>query len=233
MDVKASMVQRSGPWKVRTMVDLTTHNLEHLLIAYGYWAVFLFVAVESMGVPVPGETTLMVASIYAGTTHRLSILLVVLAAAGGAILGDNLGFLAGREGGQRLLHRYGKYVRLDERKLRLGEYLFQRHGGKVVFFGRFVAILRMWAAFLAGANRMSWTRFLAFNAAGGSLWAVLMGLGAYAFGDAVVRLGGRIGLAAGLATLAITIAVSITLRRKEHRLQQEADSFHGCRASVA
>jgi site-specific recombinase XerD len=86
--------------------------------------------------------------------------LVILAAVGGAILGDNLGFWVGREGGFRLLRRYGRYIRLDERKLKLGVYLFRRHGGKVVFFGRFVAVLRAWAAFLAGIARMRWLAFL-------------------------------------------------------------------------
>ena len=145
------------------MISMTTHNFLHLLTTYGYWAVFVFIAIESMGIPFPGETMLLVAAIYAGTTHHLSILLVIVAAASGAILGDNLGFMIGRVGGYRLLRRYGRYIRLDERKLKLGQYLFMKHGGKVVFFGRFVAVLRAWAAFLAGTNRMPWPGFLLFN----------------------------------------------------------------------
>lgn len=217
MDVKASMVQRSGPWKVRTMVDLTTHNLEHLLIAYGYWAVFLFVAVESMGVPVPGETMLLVASIYAGTTHRLELVLVIAAAATGAIAGDNIGFAVGRAGGYRLLTRYGKYVRLDGRTLQLGQTLFARHGGKMVFFGRFLPMLRIWAAFLAGAHRMSWRRFVAFNAAGGVAWATLMGSGAYALGSTALRVGGPAGMAAGLLGVVAMFAGLLALKRQEQR----------------
>jgi len=84
----------------------------------------------------------------------------------GDVLGDNLGFWVGREGGYRLLRRYGRYIHVEERRLKLGQYLFLKHGGKVVFFGRFVAVLRAWAAFLAGTNRMRWPRFLLFNAAG-------------------------------------------------------------------
>jgi membrane protein DedA with SNARE-associated domain len=121
------------------------------------------VAIESMGVPFPGETMLIVASVYAGMTHRLSLPLVIVAAASGAILGDNLGYWIGREGGYRLLRRYGHYLRLDERKLKLVQHFFRKHGGKVVFFGRFIAILRVWAAFLAGTNRMPWASFLFFN----------------------------------------------------------------------
>src|SRR5438445_3918072 len=165
------------------MFHFAASDLTHLLTTYGYWAVLIFVAIESTGIPFPGETMLLVAAIYAGTTHRLSILLVIVAAACGAILGDNLGFIIGRTGGYRLLRRYGRYIRLDERKLKLGQYLFMKHGGKVVFFGRFVAVLRAWAAFLAGVNRMPWPDFLFFNAAGGITWATIYGLGAYYLGD--------------------------------------------------
>src|SRR5438445_3830323 len=135
------------------MISVTTQNLLHLLATYGYWAVFVFIAIESMGIPFPGETMLLVAAIYAGTTHRLSILLVIVAAASGAILGDNLGFMIGRVGGYRLLRRYGHYIRVNERKLKLGQYLFIKHGGKVVFFGRFFVVLWAWAGFIAGRNR--------------------------------------------------------------------------------
>jgi len=160
------------------MFNFDASGLTHLLVTYGYWAVLLFVAIESTGIPFPGETMLLVAAIAAGTTHQLSIAFVIMAAASGAILGDNLGFWVGREGGYRLLRRYGRYIRLEERRLKLGQYLFLRHGGKVVFFGRFVAVLRAWAAFLAGTNRMRWPRFLLFNALGGIIWATLYGLGA-------------------------------------------------------
>src|SRR5579864_5738584 len=152
------------------MPHIDAHALSHLLAIFSYWAVLVFVAIESTGIPFPGETMLLAASIYAGTTHHLQIVFIIIAAAAGAILGDNLGYLVGREGGFRLLRRYGRFIRVDERKLKLGMYLFRRHGGKVVFFGRFVAVLRAWAAFLAGVNRMRWPRFLAFNAAGGILW---------------------------------------------------------------
>jgi membrane protein DedA with SNARE-associated domain len=205
------------------MLDINSHELLHLLGAYGYLAVLLFVAVESMGVPVPGETMLLVASVYAGATHRLEIVLVLAAASFGAILGDNLGFLLGREGGYRLLQRFGKYVRMDDRKLRLGQYLFQRHGGKVVFFGRFVPVLRIWAAFLGGAHRMSWRRFLIFNAAGGIVWATLMGMGAYALGDSLLRMGGKIGIGTGVLGVLLMLSLMVILKRHEHRLQQEAD----------
>src|SRR5579875_484024 len=135
-------------------MHVAAQTISHLLSTYGYWAVLIFVAIESTGIPFPGETMLLAAAIYAGTTHHLQIWFVIAAAAAGAILGDNLGFWVGREGGFRLLRRFGRRVGLNERKLKLGMYLFRRHGGKVVFFGRFVAVLRAWAAFLAGTNCM-------------------------------------------------------------------------------
>ena len=148
---------------------------------------------------------------------------MIAAAACGAIVGDNLGFLVGREGGFRLVRRFGPYIGFDERKLKLGMYLFRRHGGKVVFFGRFVAVLRAWAAFLAGTSRMPWPRFLLFNGAGGILWATIYGLAGYTLGNNIHRILGPIGIASVvLAAIAIIISL-IILRRNMARLEEEAE----------
>jgi len=203
-------------------MQITTSDLIHLLATYGYIAVLVFVAIESTGIPFPGETMLLVAAIYAGTTHQLSLLLVIVAAASGAILGDNLGFWVGREGGYRLLRRYGRYLRLNERKLKLGQYLFLKHGGKVVFFGRFVAVLRAWAAFLAGTNRMRWPRFLFFNAAGGIVWATLYGIGGYLLGDNIHRLTGPVGVSFLVLAVLLILAGLVFWRQNEQRLEEEA-----------
>jgi membrane protein DedA with SNARE-associated domain len=205
------------------MIHFATHTLAQLINSYGYWAVVLFVAIESTGIPFPGETMLLAAAITAGTSHHLHIVLVIAAAAAGAILGDNLGFWVGREGGFRLLRRYGHLIRLDERKLKLGQYLFMKHGGKVVFFGRFVAVLRAWAAFLAGVNRMAWPRFLAFNAAGGILWSTIYGLGGYALGNNVHKVSGPIGIASVVLAAIAIVASFIVVRRNEQRLEDEAE----------
>lgn len=205
------------------MVQSSSAGLVALLTTYGYWAVFAAIAIESTGIPFPGETMLLIASIYAGTTHQLAPVLVIAAAASGAILGDNLGFWAGRAGGSRLLHRYGHLVRLNERKLKLGLYLFRRHGGKVVFFGRFVAVLRMWAAFLAGTHRMAWTRFLLFNALGGIIWATCYGLGGYLLGDNLQRLTGPIGLVMLVLAALSLVALFIFVCRNRRRLEAEAE----------
>ncbi len=151
------------------MLSFLTHgDIPRLLSTYGYGAVAGITALESAGLPLPGETTLVAAAIVAGTTHTLNIWIVVAAAAGGAIIGDNVGFLIGRRIGYWLLTRYGRYLRISDTHIKVGQYLFIRHGGKVVFFGRFVALLRALAALLAGTNQMTWPRFLAFNAAGGA-----------------------------------------------------------------
>jgi membrane protein DedA with SNARE-associated domain len=165
---------------VTTLASIIPHDqLEQWLTDYGLLAVFLMVGIESIGVPVPGETMLIVAALYAGSTHKLSIVLIVLAAAAGAIVGDNIGYSVGRHGGWPLLKRHGHRVGIDERRLKLGRYLFLTHGGKVVFFGRFISILRTYAAALAGANHMPFRRFFSFNASGGLIWAAVYGLGYY------------------------------------------------------
>lgn len=148
---------------------------------------------------------------------------MIVAGASGAILGDNLGYWIGREGGYRLLRRYGHYLRLDERKLKLVQHFFRKHGGKVVFFGRFIAVLRVWAAFLAGTNRMLWASFLLFNALGGITWAMLYGLGGYFLGENVHRLTGPIRLIMLVLGLLIIIASQVLVRRNERRLEEEAE----------
>ena len=195
----------------------------YLVAHYGYWAVFGFVALESSGIPLPGETILIAAAIYAGDTQQLDIVRVILCAAAGAVLGDNLGFWVGRKIGMNLLQRHGKSIGLDARRLKLGQYLFLRHGGKIVFFGRFVAVLRAFAAVLAGANGMAWGRFLLFNALGGILWATLYGGGAYLFGKAVHRVAGPVGIALLVLALASMVIATIVIRRHEQRLEDEAE----------
>jgi membrane protein DedA with SNARE-associated domain len=166
---------------------------------------------------------LITAAIYAGHTHRLNIVLVIAFTAAGAIIGDNLGYVVGRSGGYRLLRRYGRFIRLDEKRLKLGQYLFLQHGGKVVFFGRFVSILRAYAAFLAGTNRMPWWRFLVFNAAGGIVWATLIGTGAYVLGTQIHNLTRTAAIVGGILAVIAIVAFLLFLRRNEARLQAEAD----------
>jgi membrane protein DedA with SNARE-associated domain len=197
--------------------------IDRFLAQFGYAAVFAFVGIESLGIPFPGETMLIAAALYAGATHHLEIGGVIIAAAAGAIIGDNIGFGIGHWGGYRLLLRYGRYIRLHEGRVKLARYLFARHGGKVVFFGRFVSVLRTYAAFLAGTARMPWPRFLAFNAAGGIVWATGYGVGAYLAGDRITKLSGPVDLAlAGLAVVVI-VGMILLLRRQEAALTARAE----------
>src|SRR4030081_1490052 len=205
------------------MLNFLARNLDSVLASYGLLAVFFFVGIESIGIPVPGEPMLVPAAIYAGTTGRLSIFWVIVASSAGAIVGDNIGYVIGRTGGYRLLKRYGRYVRLEENRLRLGQYLFNKHGPKVVFFGRFISVLRIFAAFLAGVNRMHWRQFLIFNAAGGIIWSTLYGPAAYLLGQQLLRLSGPVDLVLAIVGVVLIIAAIVFLRRNEARLQREAD----------
>jgi membrane protein DedA with SNARE-associated domain len=202
---------------------LSTHTVDGWLSSYGYLVVFLLVMIEAIGVPVPGETALIGAALYAGSTHKLEIWLVIAVAIAGAVLGDNIGFSVGRYGGARLLLRHGHRIHLHEGRLKIGIWLFRRHGGKLVFWGRFVAILRTYAAFLAGTNRMEWPRFLVFNAAGGVVWATLYGVSYYAFGGALKSLSTTIDIVLGVVGTVILVAFLVWTKRKEDELQERAE----------
>jgi membrane protein DedA with SNARE-associated domain len=201
-----------------------SEQIPALIAHYGYIGIFCIIALESAGIPLPGETILVTASIYAGTAHGLNIAAIIAMAAAGAIFGDNIGFWVGREIGLHLLIRHGHYVRLDEAKLKLGQYLFQRHGGKIVFFGRFVAVLRAFAALLAGANGFEPKRFFFFNAAGGIVWATLFGTLGYVFGSQAHKIAGPFGLVMlGLAVIALFFGWRF-YKSHEARLMREAEA---------
>ena len=201
-------------------------NISHLIGTYGYWALFGLVAAESLGVPLPGETALIIAGTYAGTTHRLSPWLIFLVAAAAAIVGDNIGYWIGDKGGYPLARRYGPKVRLDERKLKIARYLFDRHGAKVVFFGRFVSVLRTYAAFLAGTSKMRWRLFLPANAAGGIVWAGIYTLASYLAGNALQRASATITWVLAGATVVAIVAVVLLVRRQASRLAARAEAAY-------
>jgi membrane protein DedA with SNARE-associated domain len=193
------------------------------IAAYGYWAVFVIVMLESAGVPLPGETVLVAAALYAGATDELDIYAIILAAAAGAAIGDSMGYWIGRKFGFPILLRFGPYVGLDEPRLKLGQYLFQRFGGGIIFFGRFIALLRMFAALLAGVNQFPWNRFLFFNVSGGVLWAMTFGFGGYLFGEVLQRMTAPLAvITATLAVIAIVVG-GAAIRKYEKNLQVEAE----------
>jgi membrane protein DedA with SNARE-associated domain len=162
-------------------------SVSSLLQSYGYVVLFFFVGMESLGVPLPGETALLTAGAFAALGN-LSIIWVVVIAAAGAIAGDNTGYWIGRKGGLALVHRYGRVLHVTDAKLARVRDIFARHGPKTVFFGRFVALLRTWAAVLAGVGRMRYRTFTFFNALGGIVWATIVGMLGYLFGQNLPRL---------------------------------------------
>lgn len=200
------------------------HHLSALTATYGYAAVFALIFGESLGVPLPGEGILVVTALYAARTHRLSVAGDICTAAIAAFLGTSLGYLIGRSAGAALLARFGGFVGLSPARRRLGEYLFLRHGAKIIFFGRFIAFLRAYEGILAGVNQMSVPRFMLFNALGAIAWTCSFGLGAYAFGREFVNLSRPIGLAAVILTALGAVAIIAYVRRKEGTLQREADA---------
>ena len=197
--------------------------MHELLVAYGYWALFAVITLESMGLPLPGESALIGAALYAGHSHQLELSLLILAAAAGAILGDNIGYWLGRKFGYPLVVRYGRFVRLSEPRIKLGQYLFMRYGGRIVFLGRFVAAIRTFGALLAGINYMDWNRFLVANAAGGITWAAVYGLGGYLVGDKIHDLLGPLAFGLFAAVLVAMVAIFLFFRSHEKRLQAEAE----------
>lgn len=179
----------------------------------GYAALAGFVAIEAAGVPVPGETALIASAVLASQGH-LSIELVIAVAAVAAIVGDNFGYMLGARFGRRLLERPG---RTEERRLvalKQGEQLFERHGPKAVFIGRWIALLRIWAAWLAGMASMRWRSFLLWNALGGICWALFFGLLGYYGGEAAAELVARLGVGIAIALGAAAVATWVVVHRR-------------------
>ena len=189
-----------------------THFIEH----YGLYFLFAIVCLESAGLWLPGETALIAAAVYAAKGN-LSITGVITVAAVAAIIGDNIGYWVGREGGRRLLYRYALLRRLAVRVLPAGERFFARHGGKAVFLARFFGGVRVTGAWLAGITRMNWWRFLGWNAAGGIVWAVAVGLIAFFAGkaaaDALARYGVYAAIGGAILFVLVIAALHVWRRR--------------------
>jgi membrane protein DedA with SNARE-associated domain len=179
----------------------------------GYLAVAVFVGVEASGVPMPGEAALIAAAVLA-SQGKLEIELVIAIAAAAAIVGDNVGYFLGRRYGRRLMERPGRTKVRRQVALARGEQLFDRHGAKAVFLGRWVALLRIWAAWLAGIAGMRWRSFLLWNALGGIGWALFFGLLGYYGGEAAAELVARVGVGLAIAAGAAAIGAWIVLHRR-------------------
>jgi membrane protein DedA with SNARE-associated domain len=199
-------------------------DVNHLVEVSGYPILFLLVMAESAGVPLPGETSLIVGGVLA-SRGKLQIEAVIAVAALAAIVGDNIGYLIGRRGGRWLLQRPGPFLRQRLAVLETGEPFFIRHGPKAVFFGRFILGLRTWASWLAGATHMRWRTFFLWNALGGICWATGVGLIAYFLGASASNAITTFGIY-GLAAVALALGgvLVLHLRHRRHQRQVQARS---------
>jgi membrane protein DedA with SNARE-associated domain len=194
-------------------------NVSELVETFGYPLLFVVVMAESSGVPVPGETGLIAAALLA-SRGRMHIELVIPIAALAAIVGDNVGYGIGRKGGRWLLERPGRFESHRKQALALGEPFFQKHGPKAVFFGRFILGLRVWASWLAGATKMRWRSFFAWNAMGGICWATAIGLIAYFLGSAASNAIEAFGIYGLVAVLVGGVALRIAYKRHQRRMHE-------------
>jgi len=194
--------------------------MTHFIAHYGLFFLFGIVCLESAGLWLPGETALIAAAVYASEGH-LSIPGVIAVATAGAIIGDNIGYWLGREVGRPLIYRYGWTQRLAERVMPPAERFFERHGGKAVFLARFFGGVRVTGAWMAGITRMAWWKFLFWNAAGGIVWAVGVGLIAYYAGRAVADTIARYGVFGGIGVGIVIVLVIVALHLWRRRLAEQ------------
>ena len=194
--------------------------MTHFIAHYGLLFLFGIVCLESAGLWVPGETALIAAGVYA-SKGNLSITAVIAVAAAGAIIGDNIGYWLGREGGRRLIERYRWMRGVAHRLLPPAERFFARHGGKAVFLARFFGGVRVTGAWMAGITRMSWWKFLFWNAAGGIVWAIAVGLVSFYAGRAVADSIARYGVYGGIAVATIFVLAIAALHVWRRRVVEE------------
>jgi len=192
----------------------------HVLEQYGLVLLFLVVALESFGLPLPGETSLIAAAVLSAEGRLAAISWVIVVAAVAAVLGDNGGYWAGRTCGRRLLARSHRLEQLSERVLPQAERFFAHHGGKAVFLARFVTGLRITGAWMAGISRMRWRTFLLWNASGGVTWAAGVGLVSYYLGRAQGDAFHSWGAFASGALLTALLLAAILLQRYKRRLER-------------
>jgi membrane protein DedA with SNARE-associated domain len=189
--------------------------IEHYMLVYGYWAVFFGVMLENAGVPVPGETILLIAGYFASQGH-FNIVRVMLTAATGAVIGDNIGFAIGHHYGRGLLLRFGRFFFLTPKRLAHMENYFTRYGNKTILVARFITGLRVFAALLAGASKMPWRVFFVYNVAGAVLWSIVITTLGYLFGQSLPLLVKWVGRS-GTVLLVVAVIVGVIvwhLRRR-------------------
>jgi membrane protein DedA with SNARE-associated domain len=190
--------------------------IEHYMLLYGYWAVFFGVMLENAGVPVPGETILLIAGYFA-STGKFHLGLVMLVAATGAVIGDNIGFAIGHHFGRNVLLRVGRFFFLTPKRFEYMENYFERHGNKTILVARFITGLRVFAALLAGASKMPWRVFIVFNVAGAVLWSVVITTLGYLFGQSLPLLVKWVGRSGTVLLISAIVIGIIVWRVRKHR----------------
>ena len=190
--------------------------IEHYMLLYGYWAVFFGVMLENAGVPVPGETILLIAGYFA-STGKFHLGFVMLIAATGAVIGDNIGFAIGHHFGRSFLLRIGRFFFLTPKRLEHMENYFARHGNKTILVARFITGLRVFAALLAGASKMPWRIFFIFNVAGAILWSVVITTLGYLFGSSLPLLIKWVGRSGTILLISAVVIGIVVWRVRKHR----------------
>jgi membrane protein DedA with SNARE-associated domain len=190
--------------------------IEHYMLLYGYWAVFFGVMLENAGVPVPGETILLIAGYFA-STGKFNIALVMVIAASGAVIGDNIGFAIGHHFGRNVLLRIGRFFFLTPKRFEHMESYFKRHGNKTILVARFITGLRVFAALLAGASKMPWRLFFIYNVAGAILWSVVITTLGYLFGQSLPLLIKWVGRSGTIMLVAAIVIGIVIWRVQKHR----------------
>jgi len=198
-------------------------SMAHLIHVYGLLVVAGVIGLECVGLPFPGETVLIAASVIAGTEHDLNIISVILTAGVASTIGRMIGYVIGREFGYWLLLRYGRYLWITESRIKLGQYLFLRHGGKIILLAQFVPGLRSIAGILAGANRMPWQPFMLANVIGAFLWATLYGAVVYSLGREIEKLSGWMVMAFAVVVFVLIVVAALFVRQHEAQLITEAE----------
>jgi membrane protein DedA with SNARE-associated domain len=200
--------------------------MNHLVAHYGYWAVLAVLALEAFGIPIPGEAILVAAGTYAGTHHNLSVWLIWAVAVAGVLLGSTAGYWLGFKGGYSLLRRYGRYIHMNEPEIKVGRYIFDRYGALVVSVGRFVALLRTYAAFLAGTNRMRWHTFAIFNVIGAVAWCGVWSLLSFYAGQGLKSASQPVHYVVYALAVIGVVAVILFIRRHTKRLEAIAEAAY-------
>ena len=197
--------------------------MTHLVQTYGYWAVLVAVIAESLGVPLPAETVLVAAGVYAGQSHKLDAWVIFAVAVAGFVAGSMTSYLIGYKGGFALARRYGKTIRLDERKLKVGRYVLDRQGAKVIFFGRFVSVLRAYMSYIAGTVHMRWPKFTVATVVGVLVWSGLYTGLSYKAGNAFRHVSAEVAWILVAVALLVVLAVVLAVRRRVDTLAAKAE----------